>query len=281
MLNAEEYTNRNINTISTRLLLHRYILKLFQELDVNRDGSLSTGEYMVLLGAFKKCTSTELERFFKEADSDDDNALRTSEFGTFLKLASPSLFDSSKRVINDDFEYFHQQLLAATPQTEYEEDDDGNAFEMVEHVPRPNDIPIKGVKDALRVLNMHARNVSILNQADLDGDQFANFSETLRLINCYEKIRNALNFLKLYAESELNDENKLDAKGLSSFIETIIEHCSDVTRRTTSGCETLKRHTLERKVTFNGIPSDGESLIALVLHTVPNTYFVRAINRTL
>ncbi|VDM28353.1 unnamed protein product [Toxocara canis] len=78
MLNAEEYTNRNINTISTRLLLHRYILKLFQELDVNRDGSLSTGEYMVLLGAFKKCTSTELERFFKEADSDDDNALRTS-----------------------------------------------------------------------------------------------------------------------------------------------------------------------------------------------------------
>ncbi|VDM28744.1 unnamed protein product [Toxocara canis] len=76
---------------------------------------------MVLLGAFKKCTSTELERFFKEADSDDDDALRTSEFGTFLKLASPSLFDSSKRVINDDFEYFHQQLLAATPQTEYEE----------------------------------------------------------------------------------------------------------------------------------------------------------------
>ncbi|VDM31380.1 unnamed protein product [Toxocara canis] len=43
------------------------------------------------------------------------------KFGTFLKLASPSLFDSSKRVINDDFEYFHQQLLAATPQTEYEE----------------------------------------------------------------------------------------------------------------------------------------------------------------
>lgn len=60
---------------------------------------------------------------------------------------------------------------------------------MVEHIPRPNDIPIRNEQDALRVLNMHTRNVSILNSADLDADQMANFTETLRLINKYIKVR--------------------------------------------------------------------------------------------
>uniref|UniRef100_A0A0M3IIR5 EF-hand domain-containing protein n=1 Tax=Ascaris lumbricoides TaxID=6252 RepID=A0A0M3IIR5_ASCLU len=178
---------------------------------MNKDGRLTINECNALIETLQKYTPNELERFFNISDTDRNGFMRPNEFEALITSLLPSLFDEPKKAVNDDLEYFHQQMRSMTPQTEYDEEEDVENFEMVEHIPRPNDIPIRNEQDALRVLNMHTRNVSILNSADLDADQMANFTETLRLINKYIKIRNATNFLRFFLDGELID-GKLNAR---------------------------------------------------------------------
>ncbi|VDK19243.1 unnamed protein product [Anisakis simplex] len=156
---------------------------------MDHDGSLSASECYALLAVLKQCSAGQLRNLFCRSDADSSGTLGRAEFEEFLKRLSPSLFDATKNERNDDLEYFHQQVLSMTPQTEYDEEEESNGFEMIEHRPRPNDIPIRSEEDARRVLNKHARNVSILVQADLDSNQLANFTETLRLVSTYQKCK--------------------------------------------------------------------------------------------
>ncbi|VDN82686.1 unnamed protein product [Brugia pahangi] len=88
------------------------------------------------------------------------------------------------------------------------------------------------------------------------------------------QIRDTIGFFDIFIDSRKKNSNCLDVQGLPNITHNIVHKCTIITRRVQSICSKLWMLTISKKVKVGELPIDPDSIVALVLYTVLDTYVI-------
>uniref|UniRef100_A0A915PMB6 EF-hand domain-containing protein n=1 Tax=Setaria digitata TaxID=48799 RepID=A0A915PMB6_9BILA len=254
------------------------IWHLFQEMDINENNKLSFSELVNISKLLSKANRTfVLLNQFRRQDLDNSSDFNFEEFEQLFSNAIGGLLACKNICINnnDDYndEYFTNALNELGIETDYDEKE-AKKYELKDYIPKPYSIQIQNANDAKQALTEYARNLSIFECADSNGDKAVTPLEAYSYLSQYVQIRNTIEFLNAFIDSLEENNTCLDINGLSHFIHIIIRKCSIITRTARATCYKLRTHTVLKNVELGQLPVDSDSVIALALHTVPDTYVI-------
>ncbi|VIO96309.1 Uncharacterized protein BM_BM1026, partial [Brugia malayi] len=86
--------------------------------------------------------------------------------------------------------------------------------------------------------------------------------------------RDTIEFFDIFIDSRKKNSNCLDVQGLPNITHNIVHKCTIITRRVQSICSKLWMLTISKKVKVGELPIDPDSIIALALYTVLDTYVI-------
>ncbi|VDK75496.1 unnamed protein product [Onchocerca ochengi] len=202
---------------------------------------------------------------------------------------------ASVAIEDDNDEYFANAFTEKALKYKY---DETKSDELQEYILKPFSIQIRSAEDAMQALIAHARNLDSFKCSDPNDDKIVAIFETCNYLSRYIKIRDTTGFHNLFIDSKQKNRNCLDVQGKKIFCNndfltrayqvlfttSSIQSCDNhesldnrttITRKVRTMCNKLWMLAICKKVELCKPPIDPGSIIALVLHTIPDTTTIK------